>query len=306
MHNVLAAIFTADVLAQLEKLVGQHVPTHGKDVRNRHRILTAADQGKALNDLLQKAAWTMYIQAAYRSGLLPDEDLTQRLRSTDDDHFRGAMGECLAAWYLSSLGFEVKGKPESLKKTNVDLLISTQGVEIYVEVKSPCAEFGDGARTLRSSISNAGPQLKRGRKNLVVLCPALDMPAYYERKQLVEAAIGQLVYEVPVSLDGTTPPPGGLSFRQNGKLAKWHGNKAGAFTTDLTRVSAVLTIEPQYGYVLDEDRCELDHKALVVHNPFAPREHRIDRALFSNLDQWVINDEGDTQTMGWEPEYFGV
>jgi len=303
MVDVIGRFFTDEQLREIAPLVGRPVPTHCKGVRDRHRILTATAASSS-GDLLQQSAWSMYIDAALKCGVLPDTERESRLHGTNDDNFRSAMSECMATWYCGGLGFGVKPQPEATTRRNVDLLLSKAGFDLYTEIKAPCPRVGDGAPSLRKCICDAGAdQFKRDRINLLVICPALDFPVFQERKQIVEAAIGQLVYEVPVSLDGTPPRKGGLAFRQNGKLAKWHKHKqTGAFTTDLTRVSAVMTIEPLFSLDLEQGTLELAHRALVVHNPFAT--HPIVPELFGDLPQWVINREA--HTMGWNDDYAGV
>jgi hypothetical protein len=304
MADVIGRFLTDDHLREIAPLVGQPVPTHCKDVRDRHRILTATEAGNSTGDLLQQSAWSMYVDAAIKCGLLPETELESRLHGTNDDNFRSAISECMAAWYLGGLGFEVKPRPEATTSRNVDFLLNKSGLDLYTEVKAPCPPAGDGAPSLRKSISDAGAdQFKRGRVNLLVICPALDFPVCRERKQLIEATIGQLLYEVPVSLDGSPPPKGGVAFHQTGKLAKWNKNKqTGAFTTDFTRISAVMTLESQHALDVETGAEEIDHRALVAHNPFAT--HPISPELFGDLPQWVINRE--TQTMGWNDGYDGV
>lgn len=304
MVDVIGRFFTDKHLREIATLVGQPVPTHCKDVRDRHRILTATPEGKAAGDLTLQAAWKMYLEAALTCELLPDTELESRLHGTNDENFRSAISECMAAWFLGGLGFEVKPRPESMAKRNVDFLLNKSGLDLCTEVKAPCPPAGDGTPSLRKCICDAGEgQFKRGRINLLVVCPAFDFPVCLERKQLIEATIGQLFYEVPVSLDGSPPPVGGVKFHQTGKLAKWNKNKqTGAFTTDFTRISAVLTLEPQYTFDLETGTFELVHRALVAHNPFAT--HPIAPEQFGTVPQWVINRK--PQTMGWNDGYDGV
>jgi hypothetical protein len=256
---------------------------------------------------LQQAAWKTYLHAAFECGLLPDVDLGNRLHGIDDDKFRSGISECLTAWFFAHSGFEVKPRPESTDERNVDFLLKKSGLDIFTEVKAPCPPAGDGAPSLLKCIKDAGAnQLKRGRTNLLVVCPAFDFPVHLERKQLVEATIGRVVWLLPVSLDSSPAPKGGLVFQQNGRLAHVFPDKqTGAFTTLFTRISAVMTLESQYACDIKTGAFELVHKPLVVHNPFAT--HRISPELFDkSIPQWVINDHGDTKTMGWNDDYSGV
>jgi len=312
MTHVVGRLFTAEILERLGSLVGQKVPMNGKDVRNRHRILTATPGSSSEGDILQQAAWKMYLNAAFDCGLLPDSDLEGRLQGIDDDGFRSGLSECMTAWYMARLGFEVRPKPESTHQRNVDFLFLKQGACIHAEVKAPYSPLPmvggwseSDTKVFLKCIKDAGSgQLKRGRTNLLVVCPTVRMPVFAERSQLIEATIGQVFWEVPVSLDGSRPPKGRVGFHQNGKLAKLIKNKqTGAFTTDFTRIGAVMTLEPDFAWILDEDRFEVTHRALVVHNPFAT--HRIDPDLFGDIAQWIVNGEGDTKTMGWSDRYSG-
>jgi hypothetical protein len=97
------AIFTPDVIRQLS-LVGKP----SRDLELRRQVLAAgglnshAPRGQALR--ARKAAREVYLFAAFACGLLEDPhgaDLRSRLTGVDDDNFRSAMSECLAAWYLA-------------------------------------------------------------------------------------------------------------------------------------------------------------------------------------------------------------
>lgn len=253
-----------------------------------------------------KQAWSSYLSAAAacpsgareHSTLLDDHEMLSRLRGKDDDGFRGAMAECLVVFYFGVLrGVSVKAKPEDSRGKNVDLRVVHGGLSVDVEVKAPYVPLtnpsgaGADAKPLLEAIEKAGSQLKRGRANLVVLVPTLRTPVRLDRDQLLEATMGEQALSVAVSRPGKparTPLP---TFLQNGKLAQLRRGADGAFRTDLSRISAVMTIE--------ETRLEehhLSHDVVVVHNPFATTP--IPSWFFDPVPQ-SISQEG---IMGWSDD----
>jgi len=63
-----------------------------------------------------KSAWEVYLFAAFACGLFEGPqgaDLKARLTGSDDENFRSAMSECLAAWYLAGrLRLWIEPRPE--------------------------------------------------------------------------------------------------------------------------------------------------------------------------------------------------
>src|SRR5262249_6120675 len=97
-----ARVYTTEVV-QLLAGVERH-PAHPADheaepIRQRHVIFSVRPvSGRAFGAL--RVAWWRYIEHADAVGLL-DEDLLQRLRSTDDDDFRGALAECRTSSFFA-------------------------------------------------------------------------------------------------------------------------------------------------------------------------------------------------------------
>lgn len=125
------------------------------------------------------------------------------------------------------------------------------------------------------------------RANLLVLAPVIRTPVAWDRDQLVKAVIGEQALAVYVSLDGTEAPPPEPTFLQTGKLAKIHRGKDGQATTDLTRISAVMSVEA-FERDDDEGNVYTHHFALVVHNPFAAVPLSSD--LFGDMPQLIHGD----------------
>jgi hypothetical protein len=251
-----------------------------------------------------RATWANYLLGAEACGLLDDPDVIARLTGDDDDGFRSALAECAAAWFLKELGFGVKARPDPPQSRGVDLLGVLDELNVYVEVKAPYVPrptrwAGDDADVLVKCIKDAGnDQFKRGRANILMLVPALRMEIHNNREQLLKATIGQHGLAVPIALDDAPPPPPHGIFLQTGKLARPRITREGAFTTDLTRISAVMSLEPRFRHV-SNDLTDVLHSAIVVHNPFA--RVPIAPSSFRDLPQWV---NGDGK-MWWTDGYTG-
>jgi hypothetical protein len=204
-----------------------------------------------------KRAWESYLGAARDCGLLADAELVANLIGTDDESFRGALAECNAAWFLGQLGLTVTPKPEPKNGKNIDFAVARGEFTFYVEVKAPYVPqltkhgSGDDSRVLRGRVEAAGEQFKRGRCNVLLLVPVLRTSIHSFREPLVKAVLGEHALRISVSLDpNVKAPPPELVFKQDGKLARLHPQPDGSVKTDLTRISAVVSLE----YVLVPQR----------------------------------------------------
>jgi hypothetical protein len=108
------AIFTPEVVDAL-----QRIPNPSSTLNFRLRVLAAGGLNPSpLNQALRayKSAWEVYLFAAFACGLLEGEhgsELRGRVTGADDDNFRSAMSECLAAWYLAGrLKLRIEPRPE--------------------------------------------------------------------------------------------------------------------------------------------------------------------------------------------------
>lgn len=134
------AIFTPDVIRQLS-LVGNP----SRDLEFRLQVLAAGGlnshtpRGQALRAC--KAAWEVYLFAAFACGLFENPhgpDLRSRLTGVDDDNFRSAMSECLAAWYLAGKRkLHVEARPEGRPGHPLEFVLKLSDGDINVEVKAP-------------------------------------------------------------------------------------------------------------------------------------------------------------------------
>jgi hypothetical protein len=106
--------------------------------------------------------------------------------------------------------------------------------------------------------------------------------------------LGEHALRISVSLDPSVKaPPPELVFKQDGKLARLHPRAEGSVKTDLTRISAVVSLEYVFAYD-DKDEREVRPRVTVVHNPFA--EVPLPAEVFAPFPQLVRRDDGD---MGW-------
>ena len=128
---------------------------------------------------------------------------------------------------------------------------------------------GDDAHVLRGRVEAAGTQFKKGRCNVLLLVPVLRTSIHSFGEQLVKAVLGEHALRISVSLDPSVKaPPPELVFKQDGKLARLHPQPDGSVKADLTRISAVVSLEYVFGYNDREER-EVRPRVTVVHNPFA-------------------------------------
>ena len=302
-------LFTADVLdslARIRRPAPSPWDSDGIPVRERHLVVTCSGPEPSRARWARRSAWAAYLRAAERCGLLESPDVVARLVGTDDDGFRSALAECLATWFFAvRRRVSVRPNPAPKTKKNFDLLLEGAGaMSLNAEVKAPYVPLsnrswaGDDAAVLRESIEKAGTQLNKDSPNVVVLVPLLRTSVTSHRSQLLKATIGEHALSVPIVRDRRPPPKPKPTFLQEGKLAKLWPERNGAFRTDLTRISAVMTIEEH----LVERGAELRvaQSVVVIHNPFAT--HRIPRSFFGSAPQWLTTSSGK---MGWSDRYRG-
>ena len=304
-HDILSRLFDGSVLGRLASLSrppASKWDTGGSPVRERHLVIQASQPSTWR--WAHRHAWASYLRAAKGAGLLDDPEMLPRLLGDDDDGFRSAMSECCTAWYLAHhRRARVRPNPATKKTKNFDLVVERRGVTAHVEVKAPYVPLlssnwsGDDAKVLRRCVEDSGVQFGKGNPNVVVLVPLLRTPVSLARGQLLKATIGEPAINVFVSLDGSKPPPPEQTFLQRGKLAKLWPDQGGAHRTDLTRVSAVMSIEQRR----TEDRygSRLQPVVVVVHNPFAANP--LPPAFFGRVPQWITKNG----TMRWSDPYDG-
>ena len=241
----------------------------------------------------KRAAWDRYVEAAYVTGLFdePDgRDLRARLTGTDDDHFRGAMAECLTAWVLQGkLGLAVSARPTGRPGHPLEMVINRpSGPDVHIEVKAPHhpapasgVGYADRSDVFMKRLKKANRQFGKDAPNVLVLAPKVWPPVHQERNSLVRAFIGsgKIVMDIDM-VEGGAIGPARHEFAQDGAFLKeFHG------TPRYTRVSAALCIEE----VPAANQALVEHELFVVHNPHA--KWPLSRALFGRAVQFVR--EGD-------------
>lgn len=256
----------------------------------------------------QKAAWDTYLRAAYSVGLFEGSganDLYARLTGTDDDNFRSAMAECLAAWFLAGpLRLKVSARPLGRPGHPLELAIHLNAGDVHAEVKAPHRPvrnqtfWGDDSDLLKKSLEDANRQFSAESANLLIVVPELRIPLSSMRGQLTRALFGDLRIVIPI--DTRTGGPAGpdrLEYEPTGHFVATHRPGGRAFKPSgeprFTRVGGVLTIEefPTLSVV--------DHRALVVHNPHATRQLRED--IWAEIRQFVPRDGEMIWTDGASP-----
>jgi hypothetical protein len=271
------AIFTPDALRQLS-LIGN--PSN--ELTLRLQVLAAGglnshnQRGQALR--AYKAAWEVYLFAAFACGLfdgLHGADLRSRLTGTDDDNFRSAMSECIAAWYLAGKRkLPIEPRPQGRPGHPLEFVVGLADGGINVEVKAPYRPitsnfwWGDDADALQSVLHSANKQFAAGQRNLLIVVPRLRADVFGSFRVPIERAfIGETVIQIPI--DKRTGGPAGpttFPFKPSGDFAKkWRSGAPDSpqHTPRHTRVGAALFLGE---YV---DGREVKHNALVVRNPNA-------------------------------------
>ena len=144
----------------------------------------------------RRAAWETYTGAAHALDVLHFGRLTH-LRSTDDDDFRTAMAECLAAWFFAGrLKWQVSPQPVATARP-LEMRIPGRKVEVEVAVRVPF--LGRPVRRIASvddldlllhEVRSAAHQFSDGGPNLLFLAPGLSSsaPGPAERMRLIHAA----------------------------------------------------------------------------------------------------------------------
>jgi hypothetical protein len=221
--------------------------------------------------------------AAFACGLFESNhgaDLRARLTGSDDNNFRSALSECLAAWFLARrLHLKLEARPEGQSGHPLEFAIKLNDGEIKVEVKAPYRPItsnfwsGDDADLLESALQQANKQFGPGDCNLLVVVPDLRLSVIDagDRRPVERAFIGETVIQIPI--DTRTGGPAGpekLVFKESGRFAKTWPSGSGDYRTwkpRFTRVGAALFLND---YV-DEGNggMEARHRALIVHSPCA-------------------------------------
>jgi hypothetical protein len=195
--DVLGDVFDDAVLNRLATLRGATTAQ-----RERLAVLTARDvlpetdprSGQLRYWRAKRSAWDVYLTAAAAVGLL-DDDLKQRLGGDDDDGFRGAIGECLACWYLTGVpGLKISGRGQGRPGKLPDFHVVTPNGELTAEVKAPYEEpprnatwSGDASDLVASVIDTANRQFGSDGPNLLILAPSLTFALSDMRYQAIKA-----------------------------------------------------------------------------------------------------------------------
>jgi len=283
--DLLRDIFDDDVLNRLAALNGATASQ-----RERLAVLTARDRLPETDPRAsqlrywraKRSAWDTYVTAAAAVGIV-DEDLKQRLTGEDDDNFRGAIGECLACWYLTGvLDMLISGRGKGRPGKAPDFHVVTTSGELTAEVKAPYEEpprnatwSGDASDLVASVIDTANKQFSSDGPNLLVLVPSLTFALRDMRYQAIKAFYGEYKIVVPINRRGDKPFESRSEFFAQGKfLKRWPEAR-------FTRIGAVLSVEEKYvdrETEAGEHQGWIEHRALVPHNPHAP--HKIPAELF--------------------------
>lgn len=192
---------------------------------------------------------------------------------------------------------------------NLDLQCTINERNVGVEVKAPYREratgvsFGDDSDLIMAAMDQANKQFRDDCPNLLVIVPRLRNQLFSRRRELLIAAFGQsrIVWDVDVRTG--TGGPADLAFFPDGKFLNTQRPGGGSIKRDglpaFRRISAVLVMEEEFierypfpnplALLDDENRSEIwpywkrqrdlhldrencvyvDHRALVLHNPYA-------------------------------------
>lgn len=240
-----------------------------------------------------------YLQAGKECGLLGgagSEDLLAKLTGRDDENFRSARAECLAAWFLRSrLGLEVRPRPSGRAGRPLEMLIVDPRGDIHVEVKAPCREpicdlvarKVDDSDILRDCVRRARKQFRADIPNLVFLASQLTVPAF-NRGFLVKALYGEEQWVALKDLRTMTVGP----FRRECDPRGLFLNQLPDGRHEYTRVSGVLYVEESHEVGADPDECQV----MVAHNPFARK--RLPEDIWGNAPQCMVRDD----LLSWSDE----
>lgn len=106
MEDIVSAIFTHEVIAQLAKV---YEPARRCGTQGLHNDTGTSSSGRRLSrGRLDTETWAKYLRAAHACAMLTPK-FKRTLTSERHDDFHGAMAECHAAWFLGDkLGLEVE------------------------------------------------------------------------------------------------------------------------------------------------------------------------------------------------------
>jgi hypothetical protein len=295
--NVLADIFAPEVF---ERLASRQDPS--QNLQYRLDVLTASGpvqsdpcQIERVSKLRKKrAAWDTYLTAAYAIGLFDGpsgQDLRSRLQSPDEDNFRSAISECLAAWFLAGrCRLPVEPRPIGRPRHPLELCTQHPDGEIHVEVKAPHRRvvktvwIGDDSDLLQQALESANKQFRDDVRNLLVIVPELRISVFDHRSQITRAFFVEMTLNWLVdTATGKSVDPVFDDFKPSGHFLETRSRTGAPFKRDLsarfTRISAVLCIEE----ILGEQ--SIEHNALVLHNPNA--HLHVTEELWRGLPQLV-------------------
>jgi hypothetical protein len=310
-QDILLEIFPVELRRKLRSIASPN-----KQLLQRLEILEASGpeptdpiwQERLSHWRKRKAAWETYLTAALAIGLFKGSqgrDLRARLRSPDEENFRSAMAECMAAWFLAGrLGLGLDSRPQGRKGRPLEFLIRLSDGDIYAEVKAPFREivenvwWGDDSDLLQKAMKSANKQFQSDARNLLIIVPRLRLNVFSFRGQLTHAFFGDLVTRIPINKrTGEQAGPIRTAFQPSGhflnpRLPSGKPYKLNG-TPRFTRVSAVLCIEETVG------EKQIEHEALVVHNPNAAL--RIPEDLWASIPQFVPRGAEMIWTDGADP-----
>lgn len=285
MDDTMKAIFTEGVMRRLARA------TQTMSLQWRRLVLTASgptpsdwsDVDLILRARAQRAAWEAYIDAARAVGLLDpphDRDLVQRLTSVDDDQFRSAIAECLAAWYFGGkLGLPTSARPTGNRNRPLELLVKIPEGDMHVEVKSPLVEpicdgvarSFDDSGILEDRLAKAASQFGTDAMNLLFLTGRLTLPIMDCRRFLSKAFYADQRMVFPINRRSGEPAgPMRVEYTPDGRFLKNWGDQGPRHT----RVSGVLFVEEHIRDrpTIGRERLRMVfHDALMMHNPNAVR-----------------------------------
>ncbi len=275
----------------------------------RRLVLTATgptpsdwiDADLLLRARAQRAAWEVYVDAAHAVGLLDpphDRDLVQRLASVDDDQFRSAIAECLAAWYFRGrLGLPTSARPTGNRNRPLELLVKIPEGDVHVEVKSPLVEpicdgvarSVDDSGLLEDRLAKAASQFGHDTMNLLFLTGRLTLPIMDHRRFLSKAFYADQRMVIPIGKStGEQAGPMRVEYIPDGRFLKHWGDEGPRHT----RVSGVIFVEehirdiPTIGR---ESKRMVFHDSLVMHNPNAT--HPLPEDMWGDCPQFVRRGE---------------
>jgi hypothetical protein len=258
----------------------------------------------------QKAAWDAYLTAAQVCGLLDGvhgQDVRMRLRGTNDENFRSAIAECMAAWFLAGrMKLPTSARPPGANGSVPDLAVSDEEGDLTIEVKAPYKEpihagysgfIGDDAPMLAACLDAANKQFLSGGRNVLLLVAKTKFghSGFPRRSELIKAFFGQTKIIVPIDLEhGGSAGDATTEFFAQGKFLKIWGDKP-----RFTRVSAVLSLGeryvegpsgplPQNGWI--------DHQWLVLHNPYC--QNPVGQHLWGSCPQLIRDGDAIRWTDG--------